>query len=126
MLKHKLIIAGQWGLRIICGTALCLLLIWFPGDISLRDAFGKSQAGLEPVITTTVDPDAVTYSTFQSHNQKIVANAYGIFMTYLHKQQCCDSNRNFCCDVNDPLPFVRRLDDRPHYRSLGETQDTVW
>jgi len=33
---------------------------------------------------TRVDTAQTGYATFQSHNQKVVANANGIFMTYLH------------------------------------------
>jgi hypothetical protein len=66
-----------------------LLVIWFRGDLPLRDALGKSQA--EPQVEITeVDPDAAGDATAQSHNQKVVANAYGIFMTHTHKHQCCD------------------------------------
>jgi len=64
---------------------------------------GQSQEGL-PVEITEVDPDAVVSATYQSHNQKVVANAYGIFMTHIHKQECCDSKGN-CCDAKDPLCF---------------------
>jgi len=32
---------------------------------------------------TAVDPSAAAYGTFQSHNQKVVSNQNGIFMTYL-------------------------------------------
>lgn len=39
---------------------------------------------LEKIEVTTVDPQINTlYGTFTSHNQKVVANQYGIFMTYL-------------------------------------------
>jgi hypothetical protein len=75
--------------------------MWFQGDLPLRTALGQSQEG-PPVVTTTVDPDATFYGTFQSHNQKVVANAYGIFMTHLHKRHCCDSSLNSCCDIDAP------------------------
>jgi len=32
---------------------------------------------------TLVDEDAIAFATFQSHNQKVVSNRYGIFITYL-------------------------------------------
>jgi hypothetical protein len=109
MLKQKTTIATQWILRIICVAAMSILVMRFQGDLPLRAVLGQSQGGATVEITT-VDSNAVTYSTFQSHNQKVVANAYGIFMTYLHKQECCDGAQN-CCDVNDPAcydptPFV--------------------
>src|SRR6266508_2308270 len=97
MLIQKLTIVRQWILRLICGIAMVLLAIWFRGDLPLRDTLGNSQSGPQVEITE-VDPDAVRLATFQSHNQKVVANAYGIFMTHIHKQQCCDS-LNSCVDA---------------------------
>src|SRR5262249_20338825 len=97
MLKQKTTIARQWILRLICAIAMSFLVIWFRGDLPLRAALGQSQEG-PPVVTTTVDSDAVAGATFQSHNQKVVANAYGIFMTHTHKQQCCNS-LNSCVDA---------------------------
>jgi hypothetical protein len=35
------------------------------------------------VETVCVDAEAIGYATFQSHNQKVVANRHGIFMTHL-------------------------------------------
>ena len=32
---------------------------------------------------TLVDPAVTGYATFQSHNQKVVANRYGYFLTYI-------------------------------------------
>ena len=43
-------------------------------------AFGQPVTPIEMVC---VDDDATGYATFQSHNQKIVANSYGIFMTHI-------------------------------------------
>jgi hypothetical protein len=42
-------------------------------------------ADIRPIEITTIDPDACGYGTFQSHNQKVVANTEGIFVTYLHR-----------------------------------------
>lgn len=47
---------------------------------------GLGAAALEPVVLTCVDPDATGYATFQSHNQKVVANGRGIFMTHIHSR----------------------------------------
>jgi hypothetical protein len=110
MLKQKTTIVRQWILRLICGIAMCLWMTWFRGDLPLRAALGQSQEG-PPVVITTVDPDSTHNATFQSHNQKVVANAYGIFMTSYHLQQCCNSNGENCCDTRDtlcfdPTPFV--------------------
>ena len=42
---------------------------------------------LEKIEVTTVDPQIISYSgTFQSHNQKVVTNQYGIFMTYMNSR----------------------------------------
>ncbi len=41
------------------------------------------DAALAPVELTLADGEAIGYATFQSHNQKVVANARGIFMTHL-------------------------------------------
>ncbi|MEX0612016.1 MAG: hypothetical protein WD229_07835, partial [Pirellulales bacterium] len=38
-----------------------------------------------PIELTPVDDQAIAFATFQSHNQKAVSNAEGIFITYLHK-----------------------------------------
>src|SRR5262245_54912059 len=101
MLKKKTTVVRQWILRLICVAAMSFLVIRFQGDLPPGAALGQSQEG-PPVVTTTVDPDATPSGTFQSHNQKVVANAYGIFMTYLHKRHCCDSSLNSCCDVDVP------------------------
>ena len=42
-----------------------------------------SAAPLVPIEITLVDNNATFYGTFQSHNQKIVSNDYGIFMTHI-------------------------------------------
>jgi len=97
MLNQKATIAWQWILRLICGIATGLLVILFRGDLPLHTGLVLSQEGPQVEITE-VDPDAVVGATAQSHNQKVVANAYGIFMTHIHKQQCCDS-LNSCVDA---------------------------
>jgi DNA-binding beta-propeller fold protein YncE len=48
---------------------------------------GKSPASIE---LTLVDDQAIGYATFQSHNQKVVSNRHGIFITYIRK-----SNKNY-------------------------------
>jgi len=42
-----------------------------------------TAAPLVPIEITLVDNNATFYGTFQSHNQKIVSNDYGIFMTHI-------------------------------------------
>jgi hypothetical protein len=51
----------------------------------LHGAEGPSTTGdgLATIELTCVDPEATGYGTFQSHNQKVVANRRGIFMTHI-------------------------------------------
>lgn len=44
------------------------------------------SAELAPISLTCVDDNATGYATFQSHNQKVVANSRGIFLTYLRSR----------------------------------------
>src|ERR1051326_8839477 len=39
--------------------------------------------GLTRIELTCVDAQAIGYGTFQSHNQKVIANRRGIFMTHI-------------------------------------------
>lgn len=43
----------------------------------------NAQPGLTAVETVCVDDQATAYGTFQSHNQKVVSNRNGIFMTHI-------------------------------------------
>ncbi len=53
------------------------------------DAIGL-QSALPRISTTTVDANAAACgATSGSHNQKVVANAHGIFMTHLHEISHC-------------------------------------
>jgi hypothetical protein len=61
---------------------------------SLFLALFSGPARAAPTVTTT-DVDAMTsgtgycaYGTFGSHNQRIVTNGHGIFMSYLHADDC--------------------------------------
>ena len=63
--------------------------------LSFSPAYNLAYA-LEKIEVATVDPQINTiYGTFQSHNQKMVANQYGIFMTYL--QSGNDAEWNTWC-----------------------------
>lgn len=42
-----------------------------------------AEPPLAPIELTSVDDGAIAYATFQSHNQKVVSNRHGIFVTYL-------------------------------------------
>jgi hypothetical protein len=57
--------------------SLCVTLAFFLA--------GKLTAAV-PIEVTCVDADAIGYATFQSHNQKVVANRHGIFMTHLRRR----------------------------------------
>src|SRR5580765_4348239 len=46
----------------------------------------KSAPGLTPIQLTCVDKHATGYGTFQRHNQKVVSNRRGIFMTHLRSR----------------------------------------
>lgn len=64
--------------RCRCRTLFVLAIaLTFPTN---TQAFDK----LLPVQLTLIDDHAIGYATFQSHNQKVVSNAGGIFITYLH------------------------------------------
>ncbi|MBI3864199.1 MAG: prolyl oligopeptidase family serine peptidase [Planctomycetia bacterium] len=61
-------------------------------DQVLRAAKGKigelpGTAGprIAPIELTLVDDHAIGYGTFQSHNQKVVSNDHGIFMTHIRQ-----------------------------------------
>ena len=51
------------------------------------DPADGSQAGQSPGLTevelSCVDDEAVGYATFQSHNQKVISNGHGIFITHI-------------------------------------------
>ena len=50
-------------------------------------ATASAQAGgLTNVRLTLLDAEATGYATFQSHNQKVVANAHGIFTTHIRSR----------------------------------------
>ena len=46
------------------------------------DQPGPPQTTIE---LTLVDDRAIGYATYQSHNQKVVSNPWGIFITYIHQ-----------------------------------------
>lgn len=48
-------------------------------------ADGAQPRPLVPIELVLVDGHAIAYATFQSHNQKVVSNRSGIFITYLHR-----------------------------------------
>ena len=59
------------------------LLILASGLVATASA---QAAGLTDVRLTLLDGEATGYATFQSHNQKVVANAHGIFTTHIRSR----------------------------------------
>ena len=60
-----------------------LLLFLLFSVIAVSSLRGQERIGLTRVMLTLVDSAATGYATFQSHNQKVVSNENGIFMTHL-------------------------------------------
>jgi len=46
----------------------------------------NTGSGLTEINVTLVDRDAIGYGTFQNHNQKVVQNDHGIFMTHIRSR----------------------------------------
>jgi hypothetical protein len=63
----------EW-FRTLAAAPLCVPIL----ETKLRD-----RASIGPIEVTLIDDQAIGYATFQSHNQKVVANQNGIFLTYL-------------------------------------------
>jgi hypothetical protein len=51
----------------------------------LPTALSADEAPPRPIELTLVDDQAIAFATFQSHNQKVVSNQDGVFITYVHK-----------------------------------------
>ncbi len=51
----------------------------------MADDKATSRQDRPSIELTLVDDGAIAYATFQSHNQKVVSNKHGIFLTSLHK-----------------------------------------
>ncbi len=55
--------------------------MWWPAVAAAGDSRDFGEIHL-----TLVDDDATWYGTFQNHNQKVVQNRFGIFMTHLRRR----------------------------------------
>ena len=65
-------------------SALAFLALDRTGAASADSLTGaEHSADLRPVELVCVDDEAIGYATFQSHNQKVVSNQQGIFITHL-------------------------------------------
>jgi hypothetical protein len=49
---------------------------------------------IQNITSTTIDSNATVNATFQSTNQKVLQNQYGIFITYLHSYQVIDNSES--------------------------------
>src|SRR5688572_14323817 len=58
----------------------------FPSFLLLILACALAAAQPAEISLTCVDPTATGYGTFQSHNQKVLSNSSGIFMTHLRSR----------------------------------------
>ena len=65
-------------------TLLSILLVLGLNTGSQQVSAAAETKKLNTIEITVVDPNGTGYGTFQSHNQKVVSNENGIFMTYLH------------------------------------------
>ncbi|MEW6157107.1 MAG: hypothetical protein AB1813_06715, partial [Verrucomicrobiota bacterium] len=75
--KHSFDIAHRTAALAIVIASMLL------SDIGRLIAASNRAAGVTRIELTCVDPQATGYGTFQSHNQKVVSNRRGIFMTHL-------------------------------------------
>lgn len=69
--------------RLLLPATLILSVIMISGVSGFTDS---TQAGLTGLEVTCVDDQATGLGTFQSTNQKVVANRHGIFMTHLRSR----------------------------------------
>src|ERR1700752_2605583 len=69
-------------------TALWLCVLALPPMGTILD--GASMRAPLAIEVTLLDDDAIAYATFASHNQKVVANREGMFVTYIRT-----SNTNY-------------------------------
>src|SRR5688572_8868258 len=59
---------------------LCAMFLSAAGTSKAEEPAAIPPARIE---LTQVDDQAIAYATFQSHNQKVVCNRHGIFITYV-------------------------------------------
>src|SRR6266542_1362658 len=91
MLKQKITTAMRRSLRLICVTAIGLLVIWFRGDLPPRAALGQSQAG--PAVVFMAGDLELTGSVldFDEFTGAATANS----PTYVVGQSGLDHMRNY-------------------------------
>ncbi len=100
-IKRRLLYPSNAKLAIISFTFLLLLII--PVTVLLLNRptnFREHAAGNTPTIKVTLvdtlvsGPGYEAYGTFGSHNQKVVSNSHGIFITYLHSDYTAGGSDN--------------------------------
>lgn len=64
-------------------VSLCAACLYFLAEAGVEGAGGQRPEAIAPVHVTCVDAEAIGYATFQSHNQKVVWNEHGTFVTHL-------------------------------------------
>lgn len=67
---------------------LLILAVWSLGAVGhcraqTRPVPERDGTRPIPIELTRIDDQAIAYATFQSHNQKVVSNRHGIFLTYI-------------------------------------------
>jgi len=83
-----------------------------------------------PIEMTRIAGDAPLYATFQSHNQKVVENQFGIFLTYLDKvkpvaDRCPHFPQPPCYDSPYLWKLMRSIDSGRTFATVYEaTADT--
>ncbi|MCU0963431.1 MAG: BNR repeat-containing protein [Pirellulaceae bacterium] len=76
-------------IRVTAAVVLTTLLA-APAPAQIAGTTGLCEESTErelvPILTSCVDADATGYGTFQSHNQKVVSNAHGVFLTHIRRR----------------------------------------
>lgn len=65
-------------LQLLCVAVFVLVFNFLSGCASTS----QSPPAIRPIDVVVVDPKVISYATFQSHNQKVLANRRGIFFTF--------------------------------------------
>lgn len=61
-------------------TLFMCAALFFTGTVSAQ----RSDKPFVEIDDVLIDDDAIAYSTFQSHNQKVISNDRGIFLSHIH------------------------------------------
>ena len=83
----------------------------------LAASAAAGEIGLAEVRLTLLDAEATGYATFQSHNQKVAANANGIFTTHIRSR-----NEAFTAQQ---WRLSRSLDNGATFETLYESVDAT-